>query len=656
MPPPVPARSDAARTATALGPFVAVVGACGLAVVATSAWSLRHAPHAAEWTVFAALAMLAGRYAFKMPGIDARLSVSDVFFIASVVLFGAAPATVAIAIDSFVIARRRGWDRQRQLFNSASPALSLWCGAAAFFALSGTGPLYNASAPADRVVLPLAVFSAVYFALNSGLLATAVALVQRTSPLTIWRQHFAVVSLNYFASASAAFLVFLTVQYVSVLALVAVLPLFAVIHLAMRSWAGRLEDAQAHVATVDRLYLSTIEALSTAIEAKDGVTSHHIHRVQQYALGLARTLGPMDDLTFKAIQAAALLHDTGKLAVPERILNKPGKLTPAEFETMKLHVDVGADILSAIDFPYPVVPIVRAHHENWDGSGYPNGLAGTAIPIGARILSVVDCYDALTSDRPYRPAMTHAAAMEIIRVRRGTIYDPDIVDAFERVCLDITPTAVRPPQLQKAVQQINRAVESVPALPLAAVVTLPPATAPDAPEPLLALVNLARIVNGPPCPADVASMMWTHVKHLTPGASCAFFLGDPLTDSVAARFVAGEASSVLQGLTMGVGERLTGWVAENQQPIVNSDAGLDLGPIAAVAGLRYCLALPMVCEAQLVGVLTLYAREQFADEQTRTLGMVTPHLARMFLALETRSEPVAAAPPARPALRVVASR
>ena len=148
-------------------------------------------------------------------------------------------------------------------------------------------------------------------------------------------------------------------------------PLFAVIHLAMRSWTGRFEDADQHVATVDRLYLSTIGALSTAIEAKDGVTSSHIHRVQHYAMGLAKALGGLDEQTLKALQAAALLHDTGKLAVPERILNKPGKLTPAEFETMKLHVDAGADILSSIDFPYPVVPIVRAHHENWDGTGYP---------------------------------------------------------------------------------------------------------------------------------------------------------------------------------------------------------------------------------------------------------------------------------------------
>src|SRR4030095_6806611 len=254
--------------------------------------------------------------------------------------------------------------------------------------------------------LPIGCFALVYFALNSGLISLAVALEKKTSPIEVWKSHFAVVSVNYFASGSAAFLVILLTQYLSVLAMLPVLPLLALISLATKSWTGRIEDAEKHVATVDRLYLSTIGALSTAIEAKDGVTSSHIHRVQHYAMGLARALGDLDEQTMKALQAAALLDDTGKLAVPERILNKPGKLTPAEFETMKLHVDVGADILSSIDFPYPVVPIVRAHHENWDGTGYPNGLKGAEIPIGARILSVVDCYDALTSDRPYRGAMS----------------------------------------------------------------------------------------------------------------------------------------------------------------------------------------------------------------------------------------------------------
>src|SRR5262249_43588813 len=155
--------------------------------------------------------------------------------------------------------------------------------------------------------------------------------------------------------------------------------------LTFRTAMGRVEDAGHHLAELNRLYLSTIETLAMAIDAKDQVTHGHIRRVQAYAIGLARELGVKDETLLKAIEAAALLHDMGKLAVPEYILNKPGKLTPAEFEKMKLHASVGADILKAIDFPYPVVPIVRHHHENWNGTGYPAGRRGTDIPIGARI-------------------------------------------------------------------------------------------------------------------------------------------------------------------------------------------------------------------------------------------------------------------------------
>src|SRR6185436_6522779 len=151
----------------------------------------------------------------------------------------------------------------------------------------------------------------------------------------------------------------------------------------------------------------------------------------------AKELGVVDELMLKAIEAAALLHDTGKLAVPEHILNKPGKLTESEFEQMKLHVDVGADILSLVKFPYPVVPIVRCHHESWDGSGYPRGVSGEDIPIGARILSVVDCFDALTSDRPYRRRMTTEDAIAILLERSGTMYDHHVVDTFLRIHGDI---------------------------------------------------------------------------------------------------------------------------------------------------------------------------------------------------------------------------
>src|SRR5207248_3778366 len=232
-------------------------------------------------------------------------------------------------------------------------------------------------------------------------------------------------------------------------------PLLFVLYFTFKTSMQRLEDANSHVEQVNRLYLSTIETLAMAIDAKDQITHGHIRRVQTLAVGLARKVGVTDANLIKAIEAAALLHDTGKLAVPEYILNKPGKLTAAEFEKMKLHVTVGADILTAIDFPYPVVPIVRCHHESWDGTGYPAGLKGTDIPIGARILAVVDCYDALTSDRPYRPRLSDREALAILIQRRGSMYDPLIVDTFARVYREIVPE--RPPLVdtQRALEEIT---------------------------------------------------------------------------------------------------------------------------------------------------------------------------------------------------------
>src|SRR5581483_8025484 len=216
----------------------------------------------------------------------------------------------------------------------------------------------------------------------------------------------------------------------------------------------------------------------------------HVRRVETYAVALANALGISDDATIKAIKAAALLHDTGKLAVPEHILNKPGGLTPSEFEQMKLHVDVGADILSLVNFPYPVVPIVRCHHENWDGSGYPRGVVGADIPIGARILSVVDCFDALTSDRPYRRRMTDEAALAILRERRGRMYDPHVVDTFITIYRDVELGEAETPEQRDVMRQIGKSRQ--------AAVAPEPVAAPGeaASRDVLAFVSLARLASG----------------------------------------------------------------------------------------------------------------------------------------------------------------
>jgi putative nucleotidyltransferase with HDIG domain len=349
--------------------------------------------------------------------------------------------------------------------------------------------------------------------------------------------------------------------------------------------------------------------------------------VQAYAIGLARALGITDELELKAIEAAALLHDTGKLAVPEHILNKPGKLTNAEFEKMKRHVDVGADILSLVHFPYPVVPIVQCHHESWDGTGYPRGIAGEDIPIGARILSVVDCFDAITSDRPYRGRMTEPDALQILRDRSGTMYDPHVVATFIEVyrSIPIAPGGVVAGH--EVLQRIHQSRHEIDA-PREPVVDI----AGTASTNLLAFASLARAFTGEAGLADVWALGSTLVGDLMPGATGAWFLPDAAHDRLVVAHAFGPAAAALRGTSVPVGERLTGWVAARRQPIVNSDATLDLGArIGAVTPpLSRCISLPLMIDNALVAVLTLYtaAPNGFTADQGRLVQIVTPHLAR----------------------------
>ncbi len=222
--------------------------------------------------------------------------------------------------------------------------------------------------------------------------------------------------------------------------LAVVVPILLIFYVTARTTVARAADATRHLKEVNRGYRSTVETLAAAIDAKDQGRSLRIGRLQRCALQLARALGIEGESDLKAIEAAVLLHDMGKLSVPGFILNKPGELTPAEFERIKQHVTVAAQILAHVDFPYPVASVVRHHHERWDGTGYPDGLKGDAIPIGARIVAVVDSYDALTSHRPYRPAVSGDQALQMIVERRGSVYDPTVVDAFVSVMGDLAAT------------------------------------------------------------------------------------------------------------------------------------------------------------------------------------------------------------------------
>jgi putative nucleotidyltransferase with HDIG domain len=618
-----PPQSNRRPVGNGLDIHVGAVIVFGFVAIVWAVFSMVVTPPPTNTLVLAALGLVAGACAVKIPGVNALVSASDTFFIASAMLFGPAPAMVALALDSTVLAWRRRYDLRRMLFNAAQPALSLGVATWAFQLLGGS-PL-DQSTHITATILPLTALTAVYFGLNSGLLAIAIALESNASIVVVWRRLWPL-SMNYIAAASAAFCIVIVMRSAGAMAALAVAPLVVVLHLTLRSITGRLSDAERYVQTLDKLYLSTIETLATAIEAKDGVTSDHIRRVQKFAIGLARALGVTDEQTIKAINAAALLHDTGKLAVPEHILNKPGKLTALEFEQMKLHVDVGADILSAIDFPYPVVPIVRAHHENWDGTGYPRGLKGEEIPIGARILSVVDCYDALTSDRPYRPALSDSDAMKIVLERRGTMYDPQVVDTFVRVYREIAAEVMEPVPHQEALSKIGRSV-SVPHVPPPPVAATDIRT--DAPDDLLAIVSLARVLGGEATFGDAAALATAHLSRILTDTTCAFYIYDPASGHLVARYVTGEHAAALRGMSMALGERLTGWVAACRQTIMNSDATLDLYDRGVKLG--SAISTPLVDGDRMLGVFTAYAAVQraFTDDQSRLVEMMAPHLGRI---------------------------
>src|SRR5690348_2769605 len=261
--------------------------------------------------------------------------------------------------------------------------------------------------------LLLVAAASTYFVANTGSIAMVIALTEHKSVKKIWVECYFWSFTYYLVGAGIAGAVaWLNRQFYWETSLL-VLPAVYLIYRSYRLYLGKLEDEKRHVEEMANLHLRTIEALALAIEAKDHTTHDHLQRVRVYAIEVAKELG-VTQAEMEALHAGALLHDIGKLAVPEHIISKPGRLTPEEFEKMKIHPLVGAEILERVRFPYPVVPIVRAHHEKWDGSGYPFGLKGEEIPIGARILSAVDCLDALASDRQYRPAYPLDKAMAMV--------------------------------------------------------------------------------------------------------------------------------------------------------------------------------------------------------------------------------------------------
>jgi putative nucleotidyltransferase with HDIG domain len=606
---------SAQRLSGAARLYVVAITATGYSLVVLSLLDLfRSSPDGlAYWDLswLVVLTLASGFLPVKLPKVHANISVAETFIFCGTLLFGPAAGALLVFIDVALIwvklAFRIKVVWHRMLFSLAANPISIWVAAVAFFWIAGTGPLALApiEPPTARFIAGLTAFSLFYFFLNSSILAVAIALQEGLNPFRIWSTHFSRLWMNYWAGASVAGLLVSITRNVSVLSLFLIAPLLLVLFFTYKWSTERVEKAEKHLAEMKRTFLQTIEALALAIDAKDQVTHGHIRRVQRFTMALADALGVKDGSLLDALRAAALLHDTGKLAVPEYILNKPGPLTASEFERMKLHASVGADILKSIDFPYPVEPIVRHHHENWDGSGYPAGLKGQDIPLGARILAVVDCYDALTSDRPYRPRYSRQYAQQVLRERRGAMYDPWIVDTFldalDRLDLDRDGASL-PGELDPGIGSEQLEVINA-------------TTAEDR-----EFNELRRELPKATTTHGAAQIVFRHLRHVVPAAAFAFFTPRTETNELVPLAFDGVGAGNIEGLRIPMGDRISGWAAAHKQVVVNSNATLDLGPVARTftTPLRYALAVPVVNGgATILGVLTLYGSEPFDNDHRR---------------------------------------
>ena len=598
-------QDTSARRATPL--VDAVIGA-GVLIAGYSAWQVATQPLSYALIALLALTATAGWLTRLVPTAEISFSISDTFSTAAALLIGPAAGALTAALDGLMLSfrmQKSARTPRRILFNAAAPAVGVWTASRVFFASTASHAIIDGPLRVPRLFALLTLFALLNFGISTGLVAAAVGLDARKPPVNVWREHFVGLWLTYLGATFASMLMLVLshdwhggpMQPLEVLLLITPLPV--ILYVTFTHAVGRARDQIEHLGGMNRVYVATIEALAQTIDAKDQVTHDHIRRVQDNSVRLAQALGVTGESDLQALKAASLLHDVGKISVPEHILNKPGRLTASELEIMRRHAPVGADILSVIGFPYPVVPIVRHHHENWDGTGYPDGLAGENIPIGARILMVVDCFDALTSDRPYRPRFETAAALQVLIDRKGTMYDPQVVDGFlslHEQGLNEVPPPGRAPVADPHATPVAEA-------PLAQHLS---------PRDLEAFYTLGRELAVPGGASHIGDAVW-HTLGTELGAdACVLYVYDESGDALAPAFRGG-VETVAPGARVSLGDRLSGWVAATRTPIINSDARLDVDPgLRDFSPLQSALAVPIGNGEQLGGVLAFYSARQAA--------------------------------------------
>ncbi len=626
--------------------YIAVVVAAG--TVAFALAFLRWQSHdPLKFVCYVVIALLAATMKVRLPGMESTLSVHFLFVLLGILELSLAETLVigcsAVLVQCLWRTKRKPQPIQ-VVFNVCSNSIAIF--ATYYVCRLTAGPLHNS------LPLLLIVSAVAYFLTNTVPVAIVIALCESKSLRRTWSETYFWSLPFYLVGAAIVGLVHYSMRFIGWQSALLVLPVMYLIYRSYHLYLGRLQDEKRrveieemhvqaekrHVEEVCDLHLRTIEGLALAIDAKDHTTHAHLHRVRTYAVEIAKDLG-LSEAEMDALRAAALLHDIGKLAVPDHIINKPGRLTPEEFEKMKIHPVVGAEILEKVAFPYPVAPIVRAHHERWNGEGYPDGIKGEEIPIGARILATVDCLDALASDRQYRKALPLAEAMKQVAAESGKSFDPRVVEVLERRYIELEKIVTESMESQrqdslsykKIVQrgerpgagfEQDRSQSGNPADFLYSIAS--------ARQEAHTLFELSQDLGNSLSLDETLSLVAMRLRKLVPYDSFVAFLRKG--DFLLPEFVNGDHFRKLSSLKIPIGTGLCGWVAQNARPIVNGNPDVEIGftpDSRNPSDLRSALVVPLEGVTGLVGVLALYQAEAdaFTSDHLRILQVITSRVA-----------------------------
>ena len=607
--------------------LVIVAGACVLGYGVVH-WSGQEPIVFACYLLFATLA---SRLKANLPGIKGAVAVNFLFILLGLRELGFSE-TLALGCTAILmqcVSERQGV--VKTAFDIGTAAIAI---AAAY-------RMYRVillSWPSETAFLPLAAAASFYFVVITLLMAIIILLTEHKSLSEICSDCNFWALPYYSVGAGIAWLIGWFNDVLGWPAGLVTLPVVYLIHRSYPVYLGKLEDEKQHVEDMASLHLRTIEALALAIEAKDHNTHEHLQRVRLYAVELAKEL-KVSSKEITAIDAAALLHDIGKLAVPEHIISKPGRLTPEEFEKMKIHPVVGAEILERVRFPYPVVPIVRAHHEKWDGSGYPLGLKGDQIPIGARILSAVDFLDALASDRQYRRALPMEQVIRRLQEESGKSFDPEVVTVLRRRCAELerlvqTRTSQVPWSKLSTELKVERGMAPAAGFEESATKSNDESTflmsIAAARQEVQTLFELSQDLGASLSLDETLSVFAAKLRRLVPYDSIAIYVrrGDQLVPE----HVGGDNFRLFASLRIPLGHGVSGWVAENKKPILNGNPSVETGYPVDAAGsnmLMSAVAVPLEGLQGVVGVLTLYHAEKqaFSSDHLRVLLAMSSKMA-----------------------------